>query len=92
MESEPFQSADSLAEVLAISQATMLNCLRNLLGMKISHVRWVPPQMTSALQATRLAKCREVLPMFEVVQKNPFRRVVTGDESWFDLETGRSAR
>jgi hypothetical protein len=30
--------------------------------------------------------------MLEALQKNNFRTVVTGDESWFDLETGHSAQ
>jgi hypothetical protein len=60
--------------------------------MKNFHVRWVPHQLTSELQGTRLANCRELLPMLEALQKNNFRKVVTGDESWFDLEMGHSAQ
>jgi histone-lysine N-methyltransferase SETMAR len=92
LESEPFQSACSFAEALGVSQATVLNRLHNSLGMKNFHVRWVPHQLTSELQATRLAKCREFLPMLEAVQKTNFRQVVTGDESWFYLETGHSSQ
>jgi hypothetical protein len=62
-----------LAEALGVSQATVLNRLHNSLGMKNLHVRWVPHQLTSELQATRLAKCRERLPMLEALQKNNFR-------------------
>jgi hypothetical protein len=85
LESEPFQSAYSLAEVLAVSQATALNRLHNLLGMKNFHVRWVPPQLTSELQARRL-------PMLKAMQKNNFRKVMTGNESRFSLKTGHSAQ
>ena len=92
LESEPFQSAYSLAEALGVSHATVLNRLHNSLGMKNFHVRWVPHQLTSELQATRLAKCRELLPILEALQRNNFRNVVTGDESWFYLETGHSAQ
>jgi hypothetical protein len=89
---EPFQSGYSLAELLEVSQATILNRLHNSLGMNNFHVRWVPDQLTSELQATRLANCRELLPMIEVLQKHYFRKVVTGDESWFYLATGHSAQ
>jgi hypothetical protein len=68
------------------------NRLHNSLGMKNFHVRWVPHQLTSELQATRLAKCRELLPMLEALQKTNFRKVVPGDESWFCLETGYFAQ
>jgi hypothetical protein len=30
--------------------------------------------------------------MLEAVERKNFRKVVTGDESWFDLETGHSAQ
>jgi hypothetical protein len=60
--------------------------------MKNFHVQWASQQLTSELQATRLAKCREILPMLEALQKNNFRKVVTGDGSWFSLETGHSAQ
>jgi hypothetical protein len=92
LESEPSQSAYSLAEVLGVSQATVLNRLHTSLGMKAFHVRWVPYQLTSKLQTIRLAKCRELLPMLEVLQKNNFRKVVTRDESWLYFEMGHSAQ
>jgi transcriptional antiterminator len=68
LESGRFQSAYSLAEVLGISQATVLNHLHNSLGMKNFHVRWVPHELTSEFQVTRLAKCPELLSMLEAVQ------------------------
>jgi histone-lysine N-methyltransferase SETMAR len=75
-----------------VSQATVLKRLRNSPGMKNFHVRWVPQQLRSELQATRLAKCRELPLMLEALQKSNFGKVVTGDESWFYLETGHSAQ
>jgi thiol-disulfide isomerase/thioredoxin len=77
---------------LEVSQAAVLNRLRNSLGMKNFHVRWVPHQLTTELQATKLAKCRELLPVLEALQKNNFRKVVTEDESWFYLEMGDPAQ
>jgi hypothetical protein len=45
-----------------------------------------PHHRKSELQATKLAKCRELLSVPEALQKNNFRKVVTEDESWFYLE------
>jgi hypothetical protein len=73
-------------------EATVLNRLHNSLGMKNFHVRWAPHQLTNELQTTRPAKCREILPMLEALQKNDFGKVVTGDESRFYLKTGHSAQ
>jgi hypothetical protein len=92
LESEPFQSAYSPAEVVAVSQVTVLNGLHNLLGMKNFHVRLVPHQFTNELQATRPAKCLELLSMPESLHKNNFRKVVTADENWFYLQMRRSTQ
>jgi histone-lysine N-methyltransferase SETMAR len=91
LESESFQSAYSLVEVLGVSQATVLNRLHNSLVMKNFHVRWVPHQLTSELQATIQAKCRGLLPILKALPENNFHKVVTGDKSRFYLETGHSA-
>jgi histone-lysine N-methyltransferase SETMAR len=92
LESEPFQSAYSLAEVLGVSHAIVLNHLHNSLGMKNFHVRWVPHWLTSDLQANRPPTCRELLPMLEALQKQNFRKCVTEDDSWFYPETRHSAQ
>jgi DNA-binding Lrp family transcriptional regulator len=92
LDSKPLQSADSLAEVLAVSQATVLNRLRNSLGKKNFGARWGPHQLTMELQATKLVKYREFLPMLEALQKSNFHKRVSGDESWFYLGTGYSVQ
>jgi hypothetical protein len=50
LEREQFSSADSLAETLDVSPATVLSRLRNLLGMKIFHLGRVPDQLIDNLR------------------------------------------
>jgi ABC-type uncharacterized transport system permease subunit len=51
-----------------------------------------PPSVDRKLKETRLEKCRELLPMLEDMERNNFRNLVTGDESWFTLEFQHSAQ
>jgi hypothetical protein len=39
-----------------------------------------------------MAKSRELLSMLEALQRTNFHKAVTGDESWFYLETAHSAQ
>jgi hypothetical protein len=86
LEKQPFHSAYSLAEILDVSQTTILNHLRDSLGMKLFHLRWIPTQLTEQLRASRIQKYQELLPVRERMEANEFRNILTGDESWFVLE------
>jgi hypothetical protein len=81
-----FHSAYSLAEILDISHTTILNHLRDLLGMQLFHLHWIPNQLTDQLRVSRIQKCQELLPLLEMMEANQFRNILTGDESWFMLE------
>jgi hypothetical protein len=85
-EKHPFHSAYSLAEILDVSHTTILNQLRDSLGMNLFHLRWIPNQLTEQLRASRIQKCQELLPLLERMEGNEFRNILTGDESWFMLE------
>jgi hypothetical protein len=57
IEKQPFHSAYSLAEILDVSHTTILNHLRNSLGMKLFHLCWIPNLLTEQLRASRTQKC-----------------------------------
>jgi hypothetical protein len=86
LEKQPFQSADSLAEILDVSHKMILNQLRNSLGIKLVHLRWIPDQLTEQLCASRIQKCQELLPLPEKMEANKFRNILTGDERRFMFE------
>jgi histone-lysine N-methyltransferase SETMAR len=92
LEKYPFHSADSLAEILKVSHATILKHLHDALGMKNFHLRWIPHQLTEQVRAERIEKCQELLPLLERMEASNFRNIVTGDESWFTLELQQSAK
>jgi hypothetical protein len=85
LEKQPFHSAYSLAEILDVSHTTILKYLRDSLGMKLFHLRWIPNQLTEQLRASRIQKCQELLPLLEGIKANKFGNIRTGDESWLML-------
>jgi hypothetical protein len=49
--------------------------------MKLFHLRWMPNQLTEQFRTIKIQKCQELLPLFERIEANQFRNVLTGDES-----------
>jgi hypothetical protein len=82
----PFYSTYSLAKVLDVSHTTVLTQLRDCFGMKLFHLRWIPHELTEQLRAMRVQKCQELLPLLKSMETRSFRKIVTGEESWFTLE------
>jgi hypothetical protein len=66
-----------------------LSHLRESLGMKNCHLRWIPHGWMTSLRQIPMEICRELLPIFKDHEKNRF---VTGDESWFTLEFHHSMK
>jgi hypothetical protein len=83
---QPFCSAHSIAEALCFFHSTILNNLRESLGMTILHSRWIPHELTTILRQIPMETCRESLPILKAHEKNKFQRFVAGDESQFTLE------
>jgi hypothetical protein len=81
LEKQPFHSGCSIAEALCVSHSTVLSHLRESLGMKDFHLRWIPHDLTTSLRQIRMEICRELLPILKAHENNKFQRFVTGDES-----------
>jgi hypothetical protein len=92
LDEQPFHSVYSIVETLCISHSTFLSHLRELLGLKNFHLRWIPHKLTTSLREIRIEACRELLSILKAHDKNKFQRFVTGDESWFILEFHHSAK
>jgi hypothetical protein len=92
LEKQPFHTAYSLAEILNVSHTTILNHLRDALGMKLFHLREMPHPLTEQLRITRIQKCQELLQLLETMEVSKFRNILTGDESWFTLGYEHSAK
>jgi hypothetical protein len=58
---QPLYSAYSIAEAPGVSHSTILSHLRESLGMKNVHLRWIPHELTTSLRQIRMEMCRELL-------------------------------
>jgi hypothetical protein len=81
-----------IAQALDVSDSTILSLLRESLGMKNFHLRWIPHELTTSLRQIQMETYRELLPILKVCEKKKFQRFVTEDESWFTLESHHSAK
>jgi hypothetical protein len=54
-------TAGKLAHSLIISPQTMVNHLRDSLGMKSFHLRWVPQMPSDSQKADRVSSAREMI-------------------------------
>jgi DNA-binding transcriptional ArsR family regulator len=81
LDEQPFHSAYSIAEALRVTHSTVLSHLRESLGMKFFHLRWIPHELTASLRQIRMETCRVLLPILNAHEKNKFQGFVTGGES-----------
>jgi histone-lysine N-methyltransferase SETMAR len=83
LEKEPFLSARTLANKLASSREKIRDVLENDLGLRKFTRRWVPHELTPAQMAQRVFDSILLAEALRADEKNQFRNIMTGDESWF---------
>jgi hypothetical protein len=81
LETQSFHSTYSLAKILNVSHATIVNDSRYSLSMKLFHLRRIRHELTDDLRAIRMKKCQELLPLRERMEADKFRNIITGGES-----------
>jgi hypothetical protein len=67
LEKCPFHSAYFLAKIPKVAHATILKHLRDGVGMKHCHFRWIPHQLTEQIESQ---KDKEMLGLTTVARKN----------------------
>jgi hypothetical protein len=73
LDERPFHSTYSIAEALGASLLTILSHLRESLGLKIFHLRWIPHELTTNLRQIRMEICRELLLILKATGKIKFK-------------------
>jgi hypothetical protein len=53
---------------------------------------WIPRQLNDYLKVRRVEECRQLLRTLEAAQREKFRPLVTGDESYFHLEYSHATK
>jgi hypothetical protein len=68
-----------------IAKSTCPHILHHKLGLKKFHLRWAPHSLSVNQRSERVAYSSLLLVALEKAQRKGFERLITGDESWFDL-------
>jgi hypothetical protein len=81
----PFEPARAMAEILQVSDFTVLKHLHEDLQLQSFHLHWVPHMLTPELREQLRASARGMIPILAAVAHDGWHHLVTGDESWFFL-------
>jgi hypothetical protein len=82
----PFHSVRTLASSLKRPRATIHQHLLRA-GFELKHLKWVPHTLSEEQKRLRIEYAGELLDMLRAARHNSWNYFVTGDESWFYLET-----
>lgn len=90
IESNRKMTTREIAETLDISLGSVVEILRDHLGMSKISSRWVPRLLTNQMKATRRDLSLVFMNKFDQDPENFLERIVTGDETWLYLHDPES--
>jgi hypothetical protein len=82
-----FPSCKAICRRLKIPQTTCVWVLHEALGLTKFDLRWVPHTLDADQMAERVDLSHQLLQVLRSDEEQNFKNIVTGDESWFFLET-----
>jgi hypothetical protein len=82
-----FVLAQSITETFRVSLVIVLMRLHNFIGFRSFHLQWVPHVLIVELREKRMEYTQAMLPFLYAVGRDGWYHLVTGDESWFYLDT-----
>ena len=78
-----FSSVRSIAHTLKAPISTVYHYMTDYLGLVFRHTRWVPHILSDDQKLKRIRLCKDLYQIILKIKKNPYRDLITGDESWF---------
>ena len=87
LEDFPFSSLREIAKESKIPKTTVYRILRKDLGYVLKHLKWIPHLLTSSQKVSRINLSKSLLPVLHRASKSHYQLFMTGDESWFYLNT-----
>lgn len=82
----PFHSLRTLASSLKRPMSTIREHLLRA-NFEIKHLKWVPHTLSEDQKRSRVEQAGQLLDILSAARHNSWNYLVTGDESWFYLET-----
>jgi hypothetical protein len=92
LDKSPFESTRSIAEILRIAHSTVLLYLHDSIGFRSFHLHWVLHLLMHDLHEKQKEYAKTMLPFVHVVKRDSWHHLMTGDESWFFLNTSPHGR
>ena len=83
LEEDPTLSARRIAWILNRDHSSVCWVLKHVLGLEFKKTRWIPHNMTQADRDRRVRDSEALLDTLARAEKDSFRFLVTGDETWF---------
>jgi hypothetical protein len=82
IEEDPNLSTRKIVNSLGIVNSTVCNYLRNVIGMKCCHLRWIPHTLIVAQKVEREDLAKVMLKILAKHETSKFHFLCTEDESW----------
>jgi histone-lysine N-methyltransferase SETMAR len=79
----PYLSLRKIADVFDSNKDTVRNILINVFYYKKRYCKWVPHTLRQSQKEMRISVASKMLSILRNSEKDSFKNVLTGDESWF---------
>ena len=83
----PFSSLREIAQESHIPKTTVYRILRKDLGYVLKHLKWIPHLLTSSQKVSLINLSKSLFTVLQEAKQSNYQLFMTGDESWFYLNT-----
>ena len=83
----PFASVRQIEKVTGIPKSTIFDILTKSLGYTSRHLKWIPHFLNQEQKKNRIELSKRLLKTVQRARRYSYELFLTGDESWFYLET-----
>lgn len=86
----PYASTRQIADTLHENESTIYRYLTRELGRVYKHSKWLPHCLNEKQKIERMKQSKELFEILKKCQKQSWRSIITGDQSWFKMQYDHS--
>ena len=87
----PYSSARSISNMTGIPKTSVLDILKDKLGLQHVLLRWIPHSLSDVQRENRVSVARALLVELESIQFNKLAYLMTSDETWVTFTSSHSS-
>ena len=91
LDEHPYSSARSISNMTGIPKTSVLDILKDKLGLRHVLLRWIPHSLSDAQREDRVSVARALLIELESTQFNKLAYLMTSDETWVTFANPHSS-